>query len=114
MRYEIGELSNVKQRSRVGVRMLGIAGAVATIAAFAASPVGASGGRHTAVHRGGAAGGPVTFAAEQELDCADWIASCAGSTWGTWTYGVQTLPRPFDQVGGRYIANVMLKGEPKL
>lgn len=56
----------------------------------------------------------MTFAAEQELDCADWIASCAGSTWGTWTYGVHTLPRPFDQVNGGYIANVMLRGQPKL
>jgi peptide/nickel transport system substrate-binding protein len=60
------------------------------------------------------AGGTVTIAAEQELDCADWLASCAGSTWGTWTYGVHTLPRPFDQVGGRYVPNVLLKGEPKL
>jgi len=60
------------------------------------------------------AGGTVTIAAEQELDCADWLASCAGSTWGMWTYGVHTLPRPFDQVGGRYVPNVLLKGEPKL
>lgn len=60
------------------------------------------------------AGGTVTIAAEQELDCADWLASCAGSTWGTWTYGVHTLPRPFDQVGGKYVPNVLLKGEPKL
>jgi peptide/nickel transport system substrate-binding protein len=64
--------------------------------------------------RSSQAGGSVTIAAEQELDCADWIASCAGSTWGTWTYGVHTLPRPFDQAGGKYVPNVLLKGEPKL
>jgi peptide/nickel transport system substrate-binding protein len=60
------------------------------------------------------AGGTVTIAAEQELDCADWLSSCAGSTWGTWTYGVHTLPRPFDQVAGKYVPNALLKGEPKL
>jgi peptide/nickel transport system substrate-binding protein len=60
------------------------------------------------------AGGTLTIAAEQELDCADWLASCAGSTWGTWTYGVHTLPRPFDQLGGKYVPNVLLKSEPKL
>jgi peptide/nickel transport system substrate-binding protein len=58
--------------------------------------------------------GTATIAAEQELDCADWLANCAGSSWGTWTYAVHTLPRPFDQVGGTYIPNVLLKGEPKL
>ncbi len=69
---------------------------------------------HEPSTRSSQAGGSVTIAAEQELDCADWIASCAGSTWGTWTYGVHTLPRPFDQAGGKYVPNVLLKGEPKL
>jgi peptide/nickel transport system substrate-binding protein len=69
---------------------------------------------HEPSMRSSQAGRSVTIAAEQELDCADWIASCAGSTWGTWTYGVHTLPRPFDQAGGKYVPNVLLKGEPKL
>jgi peptide/nickel transport system substrate-binding protein len=59
-------------------------------------------------------GGTVTIAAEQELDCADWIASCAGSSWGTWTLGAQTLPRTFEQVGGKYLPSVLLAGEPTL
>jgi peptide/nickel transport system substrate-binding protein len=63
---------------------------------------------------GGTPSGTATIAAEQELDCSDWVASCAGSTWGTWAYGVHTLPRPFDQVDGRYVPNVLLKGEPRL
>jgi peptide/nickel transport system substrate-binding protein len=54
------------------------------------------------VRTGGASGEPLTIAAEQELDCADWLASCAGSSWGIWSYAVHTLPRPFDQIAGKY------------
>jgi hypothetical protein len=60
----------------------------------------------SARHAGDGGGGTVTIAAEQEPDCADWIASCAGSAWGTWTYSVHTLPRPFDQIGGKYVPKV--------
>ena len=30
-------------------------------------------------------GGTLTVGAEQEPDCADWIASCAGASWGLYT-----------------------------
>ena len=32
-------------------------------------------------------GGDLVIGAEQEPDCADWIASCGGSSWGFWTMG---------------------------
>ncbi len=50
-------------------------------------------------------GGTLVVGAEQEPDCADWIASCAGSSWGTWTMQVTTLPRPFNIVkeGGDWV-----------
>jgi peptide/nickel transport system substrate-binding protein len=82
--------------------------------ALSAGPALAGDATSRARTTGGTPSGTATIAAEQELDCADWIASCAGSTWGTWAYGVHTLPRPFDQVDGRYVPNVLLKGEPKL
>jgi peptide/nickel transport system substrate-binding protein len=82
--------------------------------ALSAGPVGAAEPSHRSPRPGDTPGGTVTIAAEQELDCADWIASCAGLAWGTWTYNVHTLPRPFDQVAGKYVTNVLLKSEPKL
>src|SRR4030081_1184213 len=95
--------------------MRGVFSALTVVAvALSAGPIGASKPSARASRPGDTQGGTLTIAAEQELDCADWIASCAGSTWGTWTYGVHTLPRPFDQAGGKYVPNVLLKGEPKL
>jgi peptide/nickel transport system substrate-binding protein len=93
-----------------------IAALTAVAVALSAGAVGAVGRESSArvVRAGGTSGEPVTIAAEQELDCADWLASCAGSTWGIWSYAVHTLPRPFDQVAGKYVPNVLLKGEPKL
>lgn len=34
----------------------------------------------------------LVIGAEQEPDCADWIASCAGSSWGAWMFQYQTMP----------------------
>jgi len=63
-------------------------------------------------------GGTVTLGAEQEPDCADWISSCAGASWGAWTMLYQTMPRTFDFVkdGDTYVYKVssMLAGEPKI
>jgi peptide/nickel transport system substrate-binding protein len=99
-----------RRRSRRAILSTLIAVAVALSAGQAVADDATSPARSV----GGTPAGTVTIAAEQELDCADWIASCAGSTWGTWAYGVHTLPRPFDQVDGRYVPNVLLKGEPAL
>ncbi|MER3452434.1 MAG: hypothetical protein C4344_01700 [Acidimicrobiia bacterium] len=63
-------------------------------------------------------GGTLVLGAEQEPDCADWISSCAGASWGYWTMNVQTMPRAFDVVkkGGvwTYVPNILLTGEPDL
>jgi peptide/nickel transport system substrate-binding protein len=65
-----------------------------------------------------AEGGTLVLGAEQEPDCADWISSCAGASWGYWTMNVQTMPRAFDAVKDGedwvYAPNSMLAGEPEL
>lgn len=41
-------------------------------------------------------GGEIVIGAEQEPDCLDWIATCAGSIWGTYMMQVPTMPSVFD------------------
>ena len=64
-------------------------------------------------------GGTVTIGAEQEPDCADWMGSCGGSSWGYWMMQVGTMPRAFDvlkDAKGTYqnVASNLLTGEPTL
>ena len=60
-------------------------------------------------------GGTLVLGAEQEPDCADWIASCAGASWGTYTMGAHTMPRSFDLTpDGKQVPSILLDGEPKL
>ncbi|WP_447911643.1 ABC transporter family substrate-binding protein [Microbacterium phyllosphaerae] len=40
-------------------------------------------------------GGEIVIGAEQEPDCADWIATCGGSIWGTYIMQIPTLPSVF-------------------
>lgn len=40
-------------------------------------------------------GGEIVIGAEQEPDCADWIATCGGSIWGTYVMQIPTLPGAF-------------------
>ncbi|WP_226533574.1 ABC transporter substrate-binding protein [Microbacterium paraoxydans] len=40
-------------------------------------------------------GGELVIGAEQEPDCTDWIATCAGSIWGTYVMQVPTMPAVF-------------------
>jgi peptide/nickel transport system substrate-binding protein len=61
-------------------------------------------------------GGSIVVGAEQEPDCVDWIATCAGSIWGTYVMQVTTIPRAFDT---RLVADTwapvpsdLLAGEP--
>ncbi len=42
--------------------------------------------------------GTLVLAAEQEPDCADWIASCAGLAWGASIMQYQTMPLAFNIV----------------
>jgi peptide/nickel transport system substrate-binding protein len=41
-------------------------------------------------------GGTIVIGAEQEPDCMDWIASCAGSIWGSYMAQVTTIPVAFN------------------
>ncbi len=38
----------------------------------------------------------MTFGAEQDATCADWIDQCGGSAWGVYMMAAQTMPRVFD------------------
>jgi peptide/nickel transport system substrate-binding protein len=61
-------------------------------------------------------GGTLTVGAEQELDCADWIASCAGASWGTWIYGGLTMARAhdYDPKSGDLVASPLLAKDAEL
>ncbi|SFR90485.1 peptide/nickel transport system substrate-binding protein [Microbacterium sp. cf046] len=41
-------------------------------------------------------GGEIVIGAEQEPDCVDWIATCAGSIWGTYIMQIPTIPTVFE------------------
>ncbi len=61
--------------------------------------------------------GTIVLGAEQEMDCADWIASCAGSSWGVWVMEQHTMPRVFDytqDASGEWVntPNVMMASTP--
>ncbi len=75
-------------------------------------------GDETSADETGTDGGTLVLGAEQEPDCVDWVSSCAGSSWGFWMIGTQTMPRAFDMVeeGGTwvYTPSAVLSGEPKL
>jgi peptide/nickel transport system substrate-binding protein len=62
--------------------------------------------------------GEIVIGAEQEPDCADWVSSCAGSSWGVYTMQEETMPRVFDvlQRGGQwtYVPSPLLAGPPAL
>jgi peptide/nickel transport system substrate-binding protein len=62
------------------------------------------------------AGGTLVLGAEQEPECVDWIASCAGASWGIWTLGAYTMPRvhDFDQETGELVPSALMASEPTL
>lgn len=58
-------------------------------------------------------GNGIIAAAEQEPDCTDWIASCAGASWGNWILKVHTAPEAFDvDADGNYVVSKLLTKEP--
>lgn len=61
-------------------------------------------------------GGNLVIGSEQEPGCADWIGSCAGSVFGTYTMQVQTMPGVFQhrQVNGTWqpVASDLMASEP--
>jgi len=61
------------------------------------------------------ASGTIRIAAEEELTCADWIASCAASVWGNWSLGNLTLSQAFNvNPDGDYTPSDLLVDEPTL
>lgn len=61
-------------------------------------------------------GGTLVIGAEQEPDCVDWVSTCAGSIWGSYTMEFETLPTAFDtrKVDGHWklVPSNVLAGEP--
>jgi peptide/nickel transport system substrate-binding protein len=78
---------------------------------------GTSGGSSTTEAEGTPEkGGTLVIGAEQELDCADWISSCAGASWGTWIYGGLTMPRAhdFDPESSELVTSPLLAKDAEL
>ena len=91
------------RRSRLFGALVSCALLLGVVAAVGAPPAGA------------AASGTLRIGAQEELYCADWIASCAGLSWGSWTLGVETLPQAFQVTSqGDYVPGPVLAGEPVL
>jgi peptide/nickel transport system substrate-binding protein len=92
--------------------ILGLA-AVALVAAACGGSSKSSGSTAS----GGAVkqGGDVTFSAEQEPDCMDWVGSCSGAAWGVWTVETNTMPRAYDYTdSGGYKPSILLTGPADL
>jgi peptide/nickel transport system substrate-binding protein len=80
-----------------------------------AAACGGGGGSKSTTPTSARQGGDLVFGAEQELDCADWINSCAGAAWGAYAFSSVTMPRPFDPTTAPgYKANSLVSSEPKL
>jgi peptide/nickel transport system substrate-binding protein len=63
-------------------------------------------------------GGSIVIGAEQEPDCADWIAGCATSIWGRYLMDVPTIPRAFvpQRAGDAWVPvpSELLAGDPEV
>ncbi|WP_156096815.1 ABC transporter substrate-binding protein [Amycolatopsis jejuensis] len=86
--------------TRIARRRTGFALATAVATAAALLSACTSGGTRNSAATSSAAvpvrqGGAIVVGAEQEPDCADWIATCSGAVWGTYLMDVPTLPRVF-------------------
>ena len=56
-------------------------------------------------------GGDLVVSAEQEPDCMDWIGSCAGAAWGTYTVGANTMPKAYVWTSdSKYVPGDILSG----
>lgn len=82
---------------RTSIRSRAVVSAVAltvlvggTLAACSSDESVAEGGEVTLQQ-----GGEIVVGAEQEPDCADWIATCGGAIWGTYMMQIPTIPAVF-------------------
>jgi peptide/nickel transport system substrate-binding protein len=94
-------------------RSIGVSVACVAVLVFGLVGVSAASSR-TDVRRQ-AAGGTIRIAAEEEPTCADWIATCAGSSWGNWALGNLTLPQPINvDSDGSYVPGTISVDFPTL
>lgn len=67
---------------------------------------------------GDGSGGQIVIGAEQEPDCADWIATCAANIWGSYVMRTPTMPTAFDtRKDGdvwKLVPSDLLTGEPEV
>jgi peptide/nickel transport system substrate-binding protein len=96
-------------RRRASVALGGLAISLVSVSPVAAVPAA----RARAGPRG-----EIVIGAEQEPDCADWVSSCAGASWGVFTMQEETMPRVFDilQRGGQwaYVPSPLMAAPPTL
>ena len=60
-------------------------------------------------------GGSITIGAESEPACADWIDTCAGSSWGYWMMNPETIPHVYVvDPQNRYVLGAVMAGQPTL
>jgi peptide/nickel transport system substrate-binding protein len=116
-----GEVSIVNRLSeqRWSVRFLALIAAVGLVAAACGgSSDNGKGSSSTTAVANVPNGGTLVIGAEQEPDVADWMDANAGSSWGLWMMGSQTMPRAFDFVNENgdwvYKPSILLDGEPTL
>jgi len=102
-------LTSLAHRTRPGTGLIG--GLAAAVVLLAACTSGSSGSATSSAASAASTaatsaqpsatqavktGGTVVIGAEQEPDCMDWIASCAGSIWGSYMGQVTTIPVAFN------------------
>jgi len=69
---------------------------VAPVAIFALLSISlAACGSNGSTGSSAAGDGTLVVGADQEPECLDWIATCSGTSWGTWTALVTTLPQAY-------------------
>lgn len=96
-------------------RWVGLGLVVATFAGVVGTTVPVAAAEGSGKRKQAPAEGVLRLAAQEELYCADWIASCAALSWGNWALGIHTLPQAFRVTpSGEYIPGPVLAGEPTL
>ncbi|MBO9521468.1 MAG: peptide ABC transporter substrate-binding protein [Nocardioidaceae bacterium] len=109
-------MSRHPRRVRRTLALVASAALLALVTACSNSSAGTGGGNGggdpVAVRQGGA----IVIGAEAEPDCADWLGTCAGSIWGSYTMKEATVPVAFvvRKDGDHWVpkASDLLAGEP--
>jgi peptide/nickel transport system substrate-binding protein len=106
------------RRQRRGLKLLALILGLSLVAAACGDDDDDEGAAEPETEEEVPQGGDLVLGAEQEPECADWMGSCGGSSWGFWTMGANTMPRAFDivQDGDQWVyqASSLLEGEPEL